>query len=321
MNYPMHRMAVKVAQFLVASVLCIALMAARSASAQTINVIASFSILGDIVQQVGGDRVRVQSLVAPNSDAHVFQPSPADAKKIAHASLVVVNGLGFEGWIDRLVKSSGYKGPVVTASAGIETFRHAHAHPSNDKYSARESHHHAHGDLDPHAWQDLKNVLLYVDNISLALSKVDPEGSTVYKANANRFKKDISALDENIRSMFAGIPPEQRKVVTTHEAFGYFGRAYGVKFISPVGISTEAEPSAKEIGRIIRQIRQEKISAVFIESISDPRLLDRIRQESGARIGGTLYSDSLSAPDGPASTYLKMMRHNATTLSNGIAHR
>lgn len=288
-------------------------LAAPHISAETLNVVASFSILADITERVGGERIKVHTLVGRDADAHVYQPTPADAKLIAQAQLVVVNGFGFEGWINRLVKSSGYRGQIVTASRGVKALTRT------DEGEQQHAGHHDH-DADPHAWQDLANALVYVDNIASALTKADPEGKTAYLANAGQFKREIKALDSTLRDAFGRIPSARRKVVTTHDAFGYFGRAYGLMFIAPVGINTEAEPSAADIGRIIKQIRREEIPAVFMESISDPRLLEQIRRESGARIGGTLYSDSLSGRDGPASSYLEMMRHNAQTLTEALAN-
>lgn len=278
------------------------------------DVVASFSILGDITQRIGGDRIKVHTLVGRNADAHVYQPTPTDAKTLAKARLVVVNGLGFEGWIDRLIKSSGYRGRVLTASSGIGTL----ARPeSGDEHDHHGHHDHA-GEFDPHAWQDLSNAARYVDNIRNALIEIDPEGRQTYQANADQYNREIAALDAEVRQTFQKMPKDRLKVVTTHDAFRYFSQAYGVAFIAPVGVNTDAEPSAADIGRIIKQIRREQIPAVFMESISDSRLLERIRVESGARIGGTLYSDALSKPDGPAATYLEMMRHNVRTLVEAL---
>ncbi|MFT3850448.1 MAG: metal ABC transporter substrate-binding protein [Propionivibrio sp.] len=287
------------------------IVAGSAVAANEIDVVASFSILGDITQRVGGERIKVHTLVGPNADAHVYQPTPTDAKKLAVAKLVVVNGLGFEGWIDRLIKSSGYRGKVATASAGIHSLERTDAENAHD--------HHDHGgNADPHAWQDLSNAVRYVNNIEQALIDIDPDGEPIYRANAGKFRQEIMSLDAEIRAIFKAMPSDRLKVVTTHDAFGYFGRAYGIDFIAPIGVNTDAEPSAADIGRIIKQIRRDRIPAVFIESISDSRLLERIRQESGARIGGTLYSDALSKNDGPAATYLGMMRHNAHTLANAL---
>ncbi len=285
---------------------------AHATAVEKLNVVASFSILGDMTQRVGGERVQIHTLVGQDADAHAYQPTPSDAKTVAQAKLVVINGFGFEGWIERLITASGYRGKVLVASSGIKTLKRPHAK------DAKNGQHDHHGDIDPHAWQDLSNALRYVDNIALALSEADPAGKAVYQANALKYKQEITALDGKLRKSFNAIPAERRKVVTSHDAFGYFSRAYGISFISPVGINTDAEPSAADVGRIIRQIRREKISAVFMESISDPRLLERIRQESGAKIGGTLYSDSLSKHTGTAGTYLDMMRHNAKTIASAL---
>ena len=309
MKHPLQQLKITVAAFF----FTLSCGATGFATAEPLNVVASFSILGDMTSQIGGDRIEIHTLVGRDADAHVYQPTPADAKKLAQAQLVVVNGFGFEGWIDRLVKSSGYRGRIVTASAGVKALGRPHG---DERQRA-----HAHdGDADPHAWQDLANALQYADNIAAALAAADPAGKAIYMENAEQYKIEIRALDAAIRRSFSTIPAAGRKVVTTHDAFAYFGRAYGLAFIAPVGINTEAEPSAADIGRIIRQIRSEKIPAVFMESISDPRLLERIRQESGAAIGGTLYADSLSQDKGPAPTYLEMMRYNAKTLTTALTN-
>lgn len=283
--------------------------------AEPLRVVTSFSILADLARQVGGSRVNVHALVERDGDAHVYQPTPADARSLAQASLVVVNGLGFEGWLDRLVKSSGYRGKVVVASRGITPLRR----PGRDHGHAHKHGHDHDGDADPHAWQDAANVLRYVDNIAQALAELDPAGQADYAANAARYKEKVTALDAEIRQAFLALPAAQRRVVTTHDAFAYFGKAYGIRFISPVGVSTDAEASAADVARIIRQVRKERIPAVFIENVTDSRLLERIRQESGARLGGTLYSDSLSGDAGPAPNYLEMMRHNARALAAAMA--
>ena len=264
-----------------------------------IDVVASFSILGDMVRQVGGDRVRVTTLVGPGGDAHVYQPTPADARAVAGARLLVVNGLGFEGWIDRLTEASGYKGRVVTATAGVKPLRLG----ESDQL-----------EIDPHAWQSLANTRIYVRNIALGLAGIDPAGAETYSSNAERYMKEIDAIEAQVREAIDSLPVERRKVVTSHDAFGYLSAAYGIEFHAPVGFSTDAEPSAGDVARLIRQINREKIPAVFIDNISDRRLLDQIVRETGARIGGTLYSDALSKAGGPAGTHLGMMLHNIRTL-------
>lgn len=268
-----------------------------------VDVVATFSILGDMVRQVGGDRVRVTTLVGPDSDAHVYQPTPADARAVAGARLLVINGLGFEGWIDRLKEASGYKGRVVTATAGVETRRMA----NRDQ-----------GEIDPHAWQSLANARIYVRNIADGLVAIDPAGAEIYRGNAARYMEEIDAVEAQVREAVDSLPAERRKVVTSHDAFGYLSAAYGIEFHAPVGFSTDAEASAGDVARLIRQIKREEIPAVFVENISDRRLLDQIVRETGARIGGTLYSDALSKEDGPAGTHLGMMLHNIRTLVSAL---
>jgi zinc/manganese transport system substrate-binding protein len=288
------------------------------ATGRPLEVVASFSILADLAQRVGGERVRVHALVGAGADAHVYQPTAADARLLGRAALVVVNGLGFEGWIDRLIASAGYRGPRVVASAGVVPLTASH-----EGHGAVHGHAHGHRgagkDADPHAWQDLANARRYVDNIAAALTAADPAGAAVYAANAAAYKTEIDALDAEIRKLLGALAPERRTVVTSHDAFAYFARAYGMRFVAPAGASTDSEATAADVAKLIRQIRREKIPAVFLENVSDPRLLERIRAESGARIGGTLYSDALSAASGPAATYLAMMRHNAKTLAEALA--
>ncbi len=286
---------------------------------ETIDVVASFSILGDMVQQVGSDRVHVTTLVGPDGDAHVYQPTPADAKAVAKTRLLIVNGLGFEGWMDRLTEASGYKGKVVTATAGIVPLQMEEAEEQHETEHEKKAEEHGqadqdHGGTDPHAWQSLANARIYVRNIVDGLAAVDPAGAETYRGNAARYLKEIDADEAQVREAVASLPVERRKVVTSHDAFGYFSAAYGIEFHAPVGFSTEAEASAGDVAKLIRQINKEKITAVFVENISDRRLLDQIVRETGARIGGTLYSDALSKADGPAGTYLGMMRHNIRTL-------
>jgi zinc/manganese transport system substrate-binding protein len=270
-----------------------------------LKVIASFSVLGDIVSQVGGGRIDLVTLVGPDGDAHVFQPSPADAEAVAGAAVLVVNGLGFEGWMERLIEASGTRAVVVTASEGVTPI---------DFVAGAEDHDHDHGTFDPHAWQNAANVLIYIANIERGLAAADPEGAATYKANAAAYAAQVQAVDAEIRAAIASLPEDRRNIVTSHDAFGYFAAAYGLTVLAPQGISTEAEASARDVAALITQIRTQKIGAVFVENIADPRLLEQIAAETGARIGGTLYSDALSGPDGPAATYLDMMRNNISQL-------
>jgi zinc/manganese transport system substrate-binding protein len=299
---------------LLAAALAGALLAtvAPASAQEKLKVVATFSILADLVQNVGGDRVAIATLVGPNSDAHVYSPSPADARTLAGARVAVVNGLGFEGWLDRLVKASATKAAMVVASNGVKTrgIKGGHSH----------GHRHGHGraDVDPHAWQSIANAKVYVANIRDALVKADAAGKAVYEANAAAYLAKLDALEKEIAAAVAAIPADRRKIITNHDAFGYFAAAYGISFVSPQGVGTDAEPSARDVARIIAQIKKQKIPAVFLENVSDSRLLRRISEETGARIGGTLYSDALTDAKGDAPTYIDMMRHNVKTLSAAL---
>ncbi len=276
-----------------------ALLASSSLRAQTRNAaVASTSILADLVKEVGGDRLDVTSLVGPGADSHVFQPSPADARRVAQAQALFINGLGLEGWLTRLVQASGGKARVVTVSKGVKPLR-----------TAADGHMHAH-DVDPHAWQDVANTKIYVANIRDALTASDPAGGAEYAQRASKYLKALDTLDAEIRTGVAAIPAERRRIITSHDAFGYFAKAYGLQFIAPQGVSTESEASSRDVARIIRQIKAEKIPAIFLENISDPRLMNQIARETGAKVGARVFSDSLSDKDGPAPTYIAMMRHN-----------
>ena len=277
-----------------------ALIAAPAAAQDRIKAVASFSILGDLVRNVGGDRLEVAALVGPNSDAHAFSPTPADARTLGTAKLVVVNGLGLEGWITRLVKASGSKAPVVVASRGIATRT-------------------LEGAIDPHAWQSVANVKIYVANIRDGLIKADPPGRGAYEATVADYLGKLDALERDVRAAIGQIPAERRKIITTHDAFGYFGAAYGLALIAPEGVSTDTEPSARDVARIITQIKAQKIPALFMENVVNPRLMQQIARETGAKVGGTLYSDALSEPGGAAPTYIDMMRHNIRELSKALA--
>ena len=353
--------------FLNSATAVLALSLAAPAIAQSdgaIPVVATFSILGDMVKRIGGEHVAVKTLVGPDGDTHVYQPTPADARAVSEAKILVVNGLEFEGWLDRLVDASDFQGIRVVATEGIEpiAFEDEHGpggsleiHPEEDQHDhdhddqaeaghdhddemhaeaathdhdddhGDEAHaeaghdHHDHGAFDPHAWQSLVNAAAYVDNITAALAQADPANAADFYQNRAAYDAEIKALDAEIREIVASLPAERRTVVTSHDAFRYFGRDYGLAFVAPQGLSTESEASAKDVARLVRQIREQGIRAVFIENIGDPRLLERIADETGAVIGGTLYPGALSGPDGPAPTYLDLMRHNATTLAQALA--
>jgi zinc/manganese transport system substrate-binding protein len=286
--------------------------AAQAADKQPpVPVVASFSILGDLVRVVGGERVSVTTLVGPNEDAHVFAPKPADARAIVQSRLLVTNGLGFEPWAQKLSRSAGYKGETVVASQGVKPRAMAEEKGHDDKG-------HRHDETDPHAWQNPNNVVLYVRNIAAALAKIDPAGATTYQANAAAYAKELQALDTWASGQFAAIPSGKRKVITSHDAFGYLAAQYQIKFLAPQGVSTDAEPGAKGVAQLIRQIQREKIRAVFVENMSNPRLLAQLSKDAGVSVGAALYSDALSNADQPGATYLQMMRHNVTQLAAGM---
>jgi len=268
-----------------------------------LNVVATTSILADFVKNVGGDRVAVASLVGPNGDAHVYAPTPTDAKTVADAKVVFTNGLGLEGWMTRLVKASGTRAPMTVATKGVTPLK-----MEEDGKTV----------TDPHAWQSVANAKIYVANIRDGLIAADPAGQGAYEANAKDYLGRLDALEKDVKDTIAKIPADHRKIITTHDAFGYFGAAYGMQFIAPQGVSTEAGISAKDVASIVRQIRKQKIPAVFLENVSDSRLMDRIAKESGAKIGGTLYSDALSEATGPAATYIDMMRNNIREFSAAL---
>jgi zinc/manganese transport system substrate-binding protein len=293
-------------QKLVAAIFAVSVLGASAPSAlaqEKIPVIATFSILGDLVKNVGGDRIDVSTLVGPNGDAHVYVPTPADAKKVAVAKVVFLNGLGFEGWMTRLVKASGSKAPAVTASKGVKS---------------RKMEEEGHQVTDPHAWQAIANAKIYVANIRDGLAAADPAGKSAYDVNAATYLAKLDALEAEVKDVIGKIPSDRRRIITSHDAFGYFGAAYGIEFIAPEGVSTESAASAKDVARIITQIKKQKIPAVFMENITEPRLMQQIAKESGAKVGGSLFSDALSDDKGPAPTYIDMMRNNIQQLSSAL---
>ena len=320
-----------------------------AASDGPLEVVATFSILGDMVSRIGGEHIELTTLVGPNGDAHVYQPVPADARAVGEAKVLFVNGLAFEGWLDRLVEASNFAGTRVVATTGIvplafedeEEHRdddqdEGHAahgsdehvnHKDNDpndqadhKGDAHDSHaHHDHGAFDPHAWHSLANAVIYVDNITAALSRADPANASTYYQNRAAYVAEIEAMEAEIVATVTALPEDARTVVTPHDAFGYFADAYGLHFVAPQGLSTESEASAKDVAGLIRQIREENIKAVFLENVADTRLLEQVASETRAAIEGSLYSDALSEPDGPAGTYLDMIRHNTKTLARALS--
>ncbi|QOR37293.1 zinc ABC transporter solute-binding protein [Billgrantia diversa] len=304
-------------------------------AAERVQVVTSFSILADMVQNVGGEHVEVTSLVGPDSDTHVFSPSPRDARSLADADLVVFNGLRFEGWMERLIGSSDYSGPLVTASDGIDKLDYhgqnsAHAHGHDDHEDDHDDDHddhgqeeaaghdeHDHGDDDPHGWQDLAMGKVYVGNIRDGLIEADPDNEAAYRENAERYINEVEATDAEIRELLGEVP-DSTSVITGHDSFGYFASAYGIRFLSPVGLSTEAEPSAADMAQLIDVIREQNVRALFHENMTSPAVINQLAEETDLPIAGTLYADALAA-EGEASTYLGMMRHNAQVLHDALA--
>jgi zinc/manganese transport system substrate-binding protein len=333
---------------LLRSVLCAAMIvsaasgsvsaATRAQPAEPLKVVASFSILGDMVREIGGEHIALSTIVGPNGDAHSFEPAPKDAKALAQAQVLVINGLDFEGWLPRLIQASGFKGVQVLASdgvkprhldeseilavaspgdhdrvqAGAERKQASHAHGPAD--AGHQTHEHRSGDVDPHAWQDLRNGMLYAKNIADGLGRADPHNKSYYQKRADAYIAQMEKLDSEVRLALDAIPASRRKVITSHDAFGYFGQAYGVQFISAVGLSSDAEPSAKDVAAIIDRAKSEGISAIFVENTSNSRLVEQIARETGVTPGDTLYSDALALPDKPAGTYLGMFSWNAGQL-------
>lgn len=302
---------------------------ASSASAAELKVVASFSIIADFAKNVGGDRVDISTLVPVDGDAHVYEPRPADAVALEGADVVLVNGLQFEGFMSRLIEASGTKAPVVEVTKGIEPLKSAeeehekeekteagHEHDKAGHDNGHEGHHH--GAFDPHAWQSIHNAEIYVKNIANAFCEADKAGCATYTANSEAYVAKLGELETEVKAAIDAIPAEKRTVITSHDAFGYFEHEYGLTFIAPEGISTEAEASAADVAKLIDQVRHDKASAIFLENITNPRLIEQISTETGIKIGGTLYSDALSKSDGPASTYIDMFRYNVNTMKAAI---
>lgn len=271
-----------------------------------LKVVTSFSILADFVQVIGGEQVSVDSLVGAEEDVHIYQPRPQDAQRLANADLLVVNGLGFEGWIERLISASGYKGPVVTASDNVPLLIHVGLIDAHE--------HDVAGSSDPHAWQSVDNAKTYVTNIANALVAIDATHRQYYYSRLDAYHNKLDLLDAQIKQKLAVLPLQQRKVITSHNAYGYYSSAYGIRFIAAQGINSAADISAKALANLVRTITAENVKVAFFENLTNPRLLQQITHETGCRIVGQLYSDSLSRPDGPASSYLDMMRYNLETL-------
>jgi zinc/manganese transport system substrate-binding protein len=260
-----------------------------------LRVVATFSILGDLVEQVGGDWIAVTTLVGPDADAHTYQPRPNDLRVLAGAQVLVSNGLGFEGWIDRLADAASFKGTRIVVS----------------KDSAIGP--------DPHCWQDVACARRYVANIATGLASADPANAATYRQRASAYDAKLATLEAWIRGEIATVPEDRRKAITGHNSYHYFAAAYGVQFEAPRGYTTDSEPSARDMAQLIRQVRAQKIKALFIENMTNPVLVAEIAQDAGATVGPRLYSDALSKPGGPAPSYEAMMRYNVAALVAGMS--
>jgi zinc/manganese transport system substrate-binding protein len=341
---------------IVSALLSLAYSLPATAEETRTKVVATFSIIGDMVARIGGDQIELTTLVGPGGDTHVFRPTPMDAKAVGSADVLILNGLEFEGWLKRLIESAEFSGTPVVATAGVKALAYEEAHgdhddhgkhegrgadkhhddhekeaakhDSHDKHGKHEKHEeheehaghegHHHGVFDPHAWHSLVHAVTYVDNITAALAKANPTRATTFYKNRAAYVAELNALDSTIRKITAKLPDDRRTIVTSHDAFQYFGHEYGLTFLAPQGLSTESEASAKDVAKLITQMREQGIAAVFMENLTDPRLIQQIASETGAAIGGTLYTGALSGPDGPAPTYLEMMRHNLKTLTQAL---
>lgn len=299
------------------SVITLSAFATSSAFAAPLKVVASFTVIADFAKNVGGDRVNITTIVGPDGDAHVYEPSPADAVAMAGADVVLVNGLHFEGFLQRLVDASATKAAIVTLTKGVTPidfkpeFADADAAEEADTGGGKTV-------TDPHAFQSIANAKIYVKNIAEAFCAADAEGCDSYKANAAAYTTKLDALEGEVNAAIQSIPQAKRVVITSHDAFGYFEHEYGLTFLAPQGISTDSEPSAADVAKLVEQIKQDKAAAIFIENITNPRLIEQIAGETGIKVGGTLYSDALSGSDGPASTYIDMMHNNITQIKGAI---
>ena len=265
-----------------------------------INVVASFSILGDMVAEVAGDKANVTTIVGPDADAHLYQPNTGDAVAVTKADLVIVNGMGFETWSAELIKTSGTKAAIAVATDSITPLL-------------------VEGEVDPHAWNSLTNGVIYVNNIEAALSAASPQDAEYFKANADAYRAQMIALHDRALADIATLPDDKRIVVTAHDAFGYLADAYGVTFLAPQGIDTEAEPSAKELADLINFLNEQGAGALFVENIANADLIKQISRETGIKIGGRIYSDALSVKGSPATSYLAMFAHNLDLLTTTLA--
>ncbi|MDX8540134.1 zinc ABC transporter substrate-binding protein AztC [Mesorhizobium abyssinicae] len=295
------------------SVITLTALGTSSALAAPLKVVASFTVIADFAKNVGGDRVSITTIVGPDGDAHVYEPSPADAVAMAGADVVLVNGLHFEGFLQRLVDASATKAAIVTLTKDVTPidFKPEFADADAAEGAGKTV-------TDPHAFQSIANARIYVKNIAEAFCAADSEGCVGYQTNAAAYTKKLDALEGEVKAAIQSIPEEKRVVITSHDAFGYFEHEYGLTFLAPQGISTDSEPSAADVAKLVNQVKQDKAAAMFIENITNPRLIEQIASDTGIKVGGTLYSDALSQPEGPASTYIDMMHNNIAQIKGAI---
>ena len=308
-----------------ASTALLALACATPAHAAALRVVSTFSIISDLAKNVGGDRIALTTLVGPNGDIHTYEPRPADLKALGTAEVILSNGLQLEGFLPGLVQASGAQVPVTALTDGITlrlTDPEPHDHePAHEDHDDHDDGHHHHGKYDPHAWQSVPNAQIYVKNIAQAFCAADAQGCDGYQARAQAYGAQLAALQTEIQTLFAEVPADRRKIITPHDAFGYFGQTYGFTFTAPQGMGTDSEASASGVATLIRQVKTEQAAALFLENVSNPRIVEQIAQETGVQVSGKLYSDALSGPDAPASTYIDMMRHNATAIHDAVLGR
>ncbi|WP_027054989.1 zinc ABC transporter substrate-binding protein AztC [Mesorhizobium erdmanii] len=297
------------------SVITLSAFGASSAFAAPLKVVASFTVIADFARNVGGDRIDVTTIVGPDGDAHVYEPSPADAVAMAKADIVLVNGLHFEGFLQRLVDASATKASIITLTKGVTPIDFK---PEFADADAAEGTGGGKTVTDPHAFQSIANAKIYVKNIAEAFCAADSEGCVSYQTNAAAYTKKLDALEGEVKAAIQSIPEAKRVVITSHDAFGYFEHEYGLTFLAPQGISTDSEPSAADVAKLVEQVKQDKAAAIFVENITNPRLIEQIASETGIKVGGTLYSDALSQPDGPGSTYIDMMHNNIRQIKGAI---
>lgn len=308
-----------IAAALAMSVITLTSVGASSAFAAPLKVVASFTVIGDFARNVGGNRIDLTTIVGPDGDAHVYEPSPADAVAMAKADIVLVNGLHFEGFLQRLVDASATKASIVTLTKGVAPIDFK---PEFADADAAEGAGTGGGKTvtDPHAFQSIANARIYLNNIAEAFCAADSDGCVSYQTNAAAYIKKLDALEGDVKAAIQSIPEAKRVVITSHDAFGYFEHEYGLTFLAPQGISTDSEPSAADVARLVEQVKQDKAAAIFVENITNPRLIEQIAAETGIKVGGTLYSDALSRPDGPAATYIDMMHNNIAQIKGAILH-